>query len=236
MTPVADRPRLVADDATGYVTGRAETVQSLLEAPGEAGTVLRDAGLAEHAARHPQLTRALAAARTPGYRVWTEGLDPEVTILGDAGAALAIFAAPSPDRTLLALTGAEAPLALVDATRLGPRPVPGHAPVRLAPGAMAILIGRRQAHGHGLALEQATELQDRLDAGVRHWSVRLARPNGRGGELRRNVEILDGQDGIWHLRPVGDTLVELAPTSSTAVLRELVELLALAREPLSGPR
>jgi hypothetical protein len=86
---------------------------------------------------------------------------------------------------------------------------------------MAVLIGRRQAHGHGLPADQAAALQRRLDAGVRHWSVRLEDDRGR----RRNLEVVEGADaGIWRVRPAGE-LVELAPTSTTEVVRGLVELL-----------
>jgi hypothetical protein len=46
---------------------------------------------------------------------------------------------------------------------------------------------------------------------------------------RRNLEVLEGPDaGIWRVRPACD-VVELAPTSSTAVLRELVALCERAR-------
>jgi hypothetical protein len=85
---------------------------------------------------------------------------------------------------------------------------------------MAVLIGRRQAHGHGLDHATAAALQRRLDQGVRHWTVRVE-VDGR----RRNLELVDGPGGIWRVRPAGE-LVELAPVTSTAVLRELVALLA----------
>jgi hypothetical protein len=101
---------------------------------------------------------------------------------------------------------------------------------------MAVLIGRRQAHGHGLPAGQATALQRRLDAGVRHWSVRL---HAHAGALRRNLEVLDGDRGIWRVRPATDGTIELAPTTSTTVLRELVALCAApyanrSREPRRG--
>ena len=85
---------------------------------------------------------------------------------------------------------------------------------------MAVVIGRGQAHGHDLPPEVANELQERLDAGVRHWTVRFAR-----GGWRRNLEVLEGERGIWRVRPVEGELVELAPTSTTAVVRELIALL-----------
>ena len=48
----------------------------------------------------------------------------------------------------------------------------------------------------------------------------------RGG-WRRNLEVLEGDGGIWRVRPV-EELVELAPTTSTAIVRELLALLTEA--------
>jgi hypothetical protein len=116
---------------------------------------------------------------------------------------------------------ADAPVAVVARLGLGPRPVPEQPSVRLAPEAMAVLIGRRQAHGHGLPAAVATALARRLDAGVRHWTLRL-----EAGARRRNLEVVEGEAGIWRVRPAGDGLVELEPATTTAVVRELIALLA----------
>jgi hypothetical protein len=134
-------------------------------------------------------------------RVWIEGLGPRNTAIDPDGF--------PPD---------DLPVAVIGTLDLGPRPVPEGPAIRLPPSAMAVLIGRRQAHGHGLPADQAAALQRRLDAGVRHWTVSVRR-DGR----RRNVEVLEGDGGIWRVRPAGD-LVELAPTTTTAVVRELVAL------------
>jgi hypothetical protein len=91
---------------------------------------------------------------------------------------------------------------------------------------MAILIGRRQAHGHGLPADRAAALQRRLDAGVRHWTVRVERGGGR-----HDLEVVEGGGGIWRVRPAGPDLVELAPTTTTAVVRELVDLLGTGTVP-----
>jgi hypothetical protein len=144
---------------------------------------------------------ALEAARDPAFRLWTEGFEPD-------GA-----------QALLPTTTAQLPVALAAWLNLGPRPRPDHPPVRLPPGPMAILIGRGEAHGHDLDPALAKRLQERLDAGVRHWTVRVQR-----GEWRRNLEVVEGEAGIWRVRPAGE-LVELAPTSTTAVVRELIALL-----------
>jgi hypothetical protein len=136
-------------------------------------------------------------------RLWIEGLGARPTVIDPDGFA--------PE---------DLPVVVIGTVDLGPRPVPEGPPVRLPPSAMAILIGRRQAHGHGLEPEQATALQRRLDAGVRHWTVRVQR-----GEWRRNLEVLEGDGGIWRVRPVAGDLVELAPASTTGVVRELVALL-----------
>jgi hypothetical protein len=87
---------------------------------------------------------------------------------------------------------------------------------------MAVLFGRREAHGHGLEPDVAAGLQERLDAGVRHWTVRV-----ECAAWRRNLEVVEGARGIWRVRPADD-LVELAPTSSTAVVRDLVALVTAA--------
>ena len=130
---------------------------------------------------------------------------------------------PQGRRALLAMTTETVPVALVAWLDLGPRPVPAEPAIRLDRGAMAVLIGRGEAHGHGLDPEVATALQRRLDAGVRHWTVRMER-----GGWSRNLEVVEGDGGIWRVRPAGE-LVELAPTTTTAVLRELVDLCERAR-------
>jgi hypothetical protein len=135
-------------------------------------------------------------------RVWIEGIGPRPVDIDPEGF--------PPD---------DLPVAVIGTLDLGPRPVPEGPAIRLAPSAMAVLIGRRQAHGHGLAPEQAAALQRRLDAGVRHWTVRVQR-----GGRRRNLEVLEGDGGIWRVRQVAGDQVELAPSSTTAVVREIVEL------------
>ena len=144
------------------------------------------------------------------FRVWIEGIEPAFAIDGDRSGWVAADGAGGSLEDL--------PLALLARLGLGPRPRPDGGAVRLPPGAMAILIGRRQAHGHGLPPDQATALQRRLDAGVRHWTVSLAE-----GEQRRNVEVVEGASGIWRVRPAGD-LIELSPTTTTTVVRALVGL------------
>jgi hypothetical protein len=194
---------LVLDPGTGELCGPASAVAAVLA--GEA-----DGGLPATVA---------AAARAPRLRVWIDGLEPVTELLGDDAACVLLTGRPHGERAVLPLTRDEAPVALAARLGLGPRPVPEPPAVRLPAGAMATLIGRREAHGHGLAAPVAAALQRRLDAGVRHWSVRVA-----SGGRRRNLEVLEGAGGIWRLAPVGD-LVELAPTTTTAVLRELVALL-----------
>jgi hypothetical protein len=159
----------------------------------------------------------------PTFSVRIEGLDRPTTVLGDSTECELITDLPGGGRARLALAPEHLPVALAARLGLGPRPVPEGPAVRLEPGAMAILIGRRQAYGHGLPDTDAAALQRRLNAGVRHWSVRL-----EAGARRRNLEVVEGEDaGIWRVRPV-DGLVELVPTTTTAVLRELVALLAAA--------
>jgi hypothetical protein len=163
----------------------------------------------------------------PGFRVWTEGIEPAATVVGD-GPECVMQAGPEE----LPLATERVPVALAVWIGLGPRPVPDHPAIRLAPGTMAVVIGRRQAHGHGLEPEVATDLQRRLDDGVRHWTIAVQR-----GGWRRNLEVVEGDGGIWRVRPA-DEMVELAPTSTTAVMRELIALVATARtesEPARGP-
>jgi len=202
------------------VTAPAAAIDALLDGDGPIPETLDAAG---GVALDPRLVAGLAAARDPAYRVWTEGIEPTVTVLGDRSSAVLITDAAAGRRHLLGLTWAEAPLAVAGVVDLGPRPAPEEPAVCLPPPAMAELIGRRQAHGHGLEPARAAALQRRLERGVRHWSVRRARPDGEGGQLRRNVEVVEGDGGIWRVRVTGED-VELAPTTSTAVLRELVAL------------
>jgi hypothetical protein len=166
---------------------------------------------------------ALAVAREPAYRVWTEGAQPGITVLGGGDSCVVLTNRPGGTRALLPVAADQMPVALIVWLGLGPRPLPDGPLIRLHPGAMSVVIGRGQAHGHGLEPEVANALQRRLDAGARHWTVCVRR-----GGWRRNLEVLEGEGGIWRVRPAGE-LVELAPTSSTAVFRELVALLAEAR-------
>jgi len=178
---------------------------------------------------------ALAAARAPVFRVRTEGFEPAAMVLGDKSLCVLVTERPDDQKALLPTTTARLPVALVAWLGLSPRPTPEHPAIRLSPGQMAVVIGRGQAHGHDLAPEVASELQERLDAGVRHWTVRFAR-----GGWRRNLEVLEGERGIWRVRPVAGELVELAPTSTTAVVRELIALrlrssVETESEPVRGP-
>jgi hypothetical protein len=190
------------DPDSGELVGPASAVQALLD-----GTETTD---------DPALATALATP--PAYTVATIGRAPAATVLG--GEPLCVLVTDRPDgrRALLAIAPEQVPMVLAVWLGLGPRPVPAEPAIRLEPGAMAVLIGRGQAHGHGLEPDVATGLQRRLEAGVRHWTVRVER-----GGWSRNLEVLEGDEGIWRVRPAGE-LVELAPSSSTAVLRELVAL------------
>jgi hypothetical protein len=165
---------------------------------------------------------ALAAQGEPSFRVWTEGLEPGLTVLGDGPTCTIVTDRPGGEQALLTAATGQMPVALAVWLDLGPRPVPDHPAVRLGPGAMAVLIGRREAHGHGLDPDLAAGLQDRLDPGVRHWTVRV-----ECAAWRRNLEVVDGAGGIWRVRPAGE-LMELAPRSSTAAMRELVALVTAA--------
>jgi hypothetical protein len=159
----------------------------------------------------------LLDAHEAAFRIWTEGEARRAEVLGGEPCLL-VTDRPGGERALLALAAEHVPLALAAWLDLGPRPVPREPAIRLDPGAMSVLIGRRQAHGQGLEPEVATGLQRRLEAGVRHWVVRF-----EAGGWRRNLEVLEGGGGIWRVRPAGE-LVELAPTTTTAVVRELVAL------------
>ena len=193
------------DPATGELRGPAGAVDALLAGEAESGYAVVDA--------------YLTATRT--RRVWTQGEAPSLELLGAGPGWLLVYDLPAGARALLPVSRADAPVAVVARLGLGPRPVPEQPSVRLAPGAMAVLIGRRQAHGHGLPAAVATALARRLDAGVRHWTLRL-----EAGARRRNLEVVEGEAGIWRVRPAGDGLVELEPATTTAVVRELIALLA----------
>jgi hypothetical protein len=186
---------LVEDPESGELVGPAGAVQALLD----------------------------EEARHPVFRVWTEGETRPAEVLGGEEACVLVTDRPDGRRAVLKLAPDHVPLALAAWLDLGPRPVPAEPAIRLDPGAMAVLIGRGQAHGHGLDPEVATGLQRRLEAGLRHWTARF-----ETGGWRRNLELLEGDGGIWRVRPVGD-LVELAPTTTTAVVRELVALCDRAR-------
>jgi len=196
-------------------------VRAMLDASVPAEEAIRAAG----PGAPTWLAAGLAAARAPSFWMWTEGEAPVATVYG--GEICLLVVEPG---TVVGLASEEVPLALWGVLGLGPRPAPssGGGTVRLAPGPMAALIANRRAHGHGLPPATAAALQRRLVAGVRHRSVRLAQPRPDGRERRRNLEILDGEGGIWRIHQHGDELVELAPTTTTAVLRDLVSLVNLA--------
>jgi hypothetical protein len=196
------------DPETGELVGSASAVQALLDG--------------DETVEDEAVAAALAAAQAPTFRVWTEGFEPAATVLGDGPLCVLVTDRTEDEQAVLPTTTAQLPVALVAWLALGPRPRPEHPAIRLAPGEMAVVIGRAQAHGHGLEPDVANDLQQRLDAGVRHWTVRFAR-----GGWRRNLEVLEGDRGIWRLRPQAE-LVELAPTSTTAVVRELIALIRRA--------
>jgi hypothetical protein len=181
---------LAVDPESGELVGPASAVEALLEE--EAGD--------------------------PAFRGWTEGDARRAELLGGDETCVLVTDRPGGRRAILRLAPDHMPVALAVWLDLGPRPVPREPAIRLDPGAMAVLIGRGQAHGHGLEPDVATALQRRLDAGVRHWVLRF-----EAGGWRRNLEVLEGDAGIWRVRPAGER-VELAPTTTTAVVRELVAL------------
>jgi hypothetical protein len=159
----------------------------------------------------------------PAFRIATIGLSPAASVLGRDARCVFVSDRPEGRRALVAMATEHVPVALAAWLKLGPRQVPDEPAIRLDPGAMSVLIGRRQAHGHGLEPDVATRLQRRLEAGVRHWTVRV-----EAGGWGRNLEVLEGDGGIWRVRTVGEH-VELQPTSTTAVVRELVGLCERAR-------
>jgi hypothetical protein len=165
---------------------------------------------------------AYLESREPSFRIWTEGEIPRAEIFGGDPCVL-VTDRPGDVQAVLEIPAEQVPMALAVWLRLGPRSVPREPAIRLSPGAMAILIGHGQAHGHGLDPEVATGLQRRLEAGVRHWAARF-----EAGGWRRNLELVEGDGGLWRVKPVGE-LVELAPTTTTAVVRELVALSDRAR-------
>jgi hypothetical protein len=196
---------LVRDPDTGELVGPVDALEAAL-----AGAADREAG---------DLEPALAAARDPAFRVWIEGVEPGLTLLAGRAACAVLTGRPGGQRALAGVSLENAPVVLLAWLGLGPRPVPDDPAVRLDPGAMAVLIARGEVHGHGLPDDQAAALQARLDLGVRHWSVRL-----ETGARRRHVEVVEGEGGIWHVRTTDDGLVELAPTTTTEVVRAIVAL------------
>jgi hypothetical protein len=162
--------------------------------------------------------QALLDSHQSAFRIWTEGEARRAEVLGGDETCMLVTERPGGERAVLRLAFEHVPIALAAWLDLQPRPRPREPAIRLDPGAMAVLIGRAQAHGHGLDHELAAGLQRRLAAGVRHWTLRF-----EAGGWRRNLEVLEGDGGIWRIRPAGD-LVELAPTTTTAVVRELVAL------------
>jgi hypothetical protein len=191
---------LVTDPDSGELVGPVSAVQAFLDSD-----------------------EAPAAARRPAFRVWTEGEARPAEVRGDAETCVLVTDRPAGEQAALTLASVLIPLALAAWLDLRPRPRPAEPPIRLAPGPMAVLIGHGEAHGHGLDAHVAAALQRRLDAGVRHWTVRVERP-----AWRRNLEVLDGDGGIWRVRPVGE-LVELAPATTTDVVRALVALCEAGR-------
>jgi hypothetical protein len=163
------------------------------------------------------------ATRHPAFRVWTEGDARPAQVRGDTDTCVLVTDRPGGKQAVLTLASEQISLALAAWLDLGPRPHPAEPAIRLAPAAMAVLIGCRRTHGHGLDPNVAAALQRRLDAGVRHWTVRVECP-----AWRRNLEVLEGDGGIWRLRPAGE-LVELCPTTTTHVVRELVALCEAGR-------
>jgi hypothetical protein len=201
---------IAVDPDSGEFVGRAGEVLALLDPDSEM--------LGE-----PAADGALAAARDPAFTIWTEGLDRAALARGDRVTCALVTDRPDNRQALLPLATDRLPIALAVWLDLQPRPVLDHAPITLDPGAMAIVIGRREAHGRGLDPDLARDLQERLDAGIRHWTLCVETPHSR-----RNLEVVDGEGGIWRVRPV-EALVQLVPTSSTAVMRELIGLVRAAR-------
>ena len=113
-------------------------------------------------------------------------VEPRRTVLGAELQCLLVTPARRPLRRS---RRERVPLALVAWPGLGPRPVPDHPAIRLTPGAMAVLIGRGQAHGHDLEPDMAPG----SSAGSTRASATGPSPCQRG--WRRNLEVLEGDGG-----------------------------------------
>jgi hypothetical protein len=210
------------------IRGPTAAVEGLLDEARAVDEAIAAAGLTEHAARYPLFGAAVAAARTSRFRIRTDGAAPATTVRGDACACLVVTEHARGRSTAIGVAAAEAPLALWTVVGLGPRPRPDGPPIVLSPGAMALMIGRGRVHGHGLDAAVAAALEQRLAAAPRHWAVQIAWQGLDGAERRRNLEVLEGEAaGIWRLRALDDERVEMAPTTSTAVLRDMIALVAL---------
>jgi len=207
------------------ITASPAAVEALLGEADPSPRALEAAGAGAGEALHPLLVAGLAAASEPAFRIWTDGIEPGVTVLGDRAGAVVLTEEPAGERTLLGVSFDEVALVLVGALALEPRPSSDEPPLRLEPSAMAELSGRGQVERHGLPGADAEALGRRLELGVRHWSVTCAASDGLGGAIRREIQVVEGEAGIWRVRTVAGGLVDLVPTTSTAVLRDLVALL-----------
>lgn len=171
------------------------------EAAGPELSALRDAGVAP---AHPRLAGGLRAVREPVCRLRLAHTDAhgrekagDGWVRGDAAALLLDL--PDGSRDFLTVHPALLPAAIARAVRLGPRPRPGPAPLRLG----ADLGGRGP---------------------VRSWRAEMRWTGPGGHPVGRTVHVADVEAGLF-LVERDEAGATLWPTTASTVWRQLIRLL-----------
>lgn len=205
---------------------------------GSAMADLREAGVVERDRPHPKLTASLAAIRDPVCRLRFDMTDQDGhEEAGEgwiaSGCAALLLDLPRGLRELVSLNPTFLPAGLARIVRLGPRPRQPEASVELRAARFDELLAAEPDVRRGAA--EALRV-DGLAAGTHDWlELLVAAPwsvwkaetawSAPGGtSASRALRVADTQGGLLRIDTRLDT-VALAPTTPTAVWRELTLLL-----------
>jgi hypothetical protein len=187
---------------------------------------LRAAGLVGADGVDPALAPAVAAVTDPLAAVAFERDGAQARIWVAPRASAIVMPAGPGRRRLVGVPTRFVPDAVARLAELGPRP--RHDPpvrLRFAPGALATLLAGRTFAAPLAGGPAENAAAERLAAGLRgHWRAEARwRPSAASPGVRA-VEVVDTEDGLWHVVPDGPE-VELWPSTPTHVFRQLAALL-----------
>ncbi|POX37463.1 hypothetical protein C3486_28130 [Streptomyces sp. Ru73] len=186
-----------------------------------------DAGVLADGQPHPRVAPVAEALAEPVCVLSVRGAATDGSGVHGAGwlgaeAAALLLDAPEDLVELAGLAPMAVPAAVARVVGLGPRPVPGAAPVPLLADDVEDFFGAAShdgpADGHPVLAAAGVSAAD----GARWWEVATRWPDASGSPRTDTLRVVDTADGLWAVTGGGTGPVTLAPVSATAAWRLLL--------------